>query len=127
MIKKNESGFTLIEVLVAMAILAVGLLGTGIMQAHFASGNAQSRQLIHASDILTNKIEELTNISSSTHPDLQQSNNPHSETITDYRLDYTVTWNVTDNVDETLSLDLSVTWSTGGRSHDVSVHWIKAL
>lgn len=125
--QNKESGFTLIEVLIAMALLAVGLLALGMMQAHFAEGNAQSRQMIHATDIVTNKIEELSSISDSTHPDLQESGNPHTENITSYPLDYTLEWNVDDNTDQTLTIDLTVRWSTGGQGHNVRVSWLKAL
>jgi len=127
MIHNNKAGFTLIEVLIAMAILAVGLLGLGMMQAYFAEGNANSRQIIHATDVGTNKIEELSSITDPGHADLNPAANPHSESVNDYPLDYTVSWDVTDNGDNTLDIDLTVSWDQGGQNHSINFRWIKGL
>ncbi|MCF8111451.1 MAG: prepilin-type N-terminal cleavage/methylation domain-containing protein [Desulfobacteraceae bacterium] len=128
----NDSGFTLIEVLLAVALLSVGLLALGIMQAHFAAGNANSRQLIYATDVATNKIEELANITDSTDSDLSftdpgDPNDIHTETNTDYPLDYVLEWDVIDNGDQTRTIVLTVRWSTGGRNHEVNMNWVKGF
>ena len=127
MIRNNESGFTLIEVMMAVVIFSIGLLGLAMMQAHFASGNADSRQLIRATDIASNQIETLANISDPGDPALNPSTNPHTLTVTNYPLDYDVSWDVTDNGDQTRTIDLTVSWTTGDQNHNVSLTWIKGL
>lgn len=127
MIRNNESGFTLIEVMMAVVIFSIGLLGLGMMQAHFAAGNADSRQLIRATDIASNQIETLANISDPGDPALNPNTNPHTLTVNSYPLNYDVSWDVTDNGDQTRTIDLTVTWTTGDQNHNVSLRWIKGL
>ena len=118
----NDSGFTLIEVLVAIALLSIGLLALGMMQAYFAEGNARSRQLTHATDVGINKVEELAN-------DNSLSAGSYSETVTDYPLRYVLNWTVTNDTTPTgarvFDIDLSVNWSSDGRSHAVNYNWIR--
>lgn len=123
--QETESGFTIIEVVFAMAILAIGLFGLGIMQAHFAEGNTQSRQMIHATDIATNQIEELANADPT--DAALDTDVTHNETNTEHPMNYNLTWDVTNNMDQTYTIDLTVSWSTAGRDHEVNVSWIKAL
>jgi len=119
MVHKDESGFTLIEVLLSMAILAIGLLALGLMQAHFAEGNARSRQFVHATDIAAGKIEELANMA---HDDVASD----EEQVHDYPLDYKVVWEVEEE-DDHLAIDITVEWEAGGIDRNVSFHWRKGI
>lgn len=55
----NESGFTLIEVLIALSIFAVGLLALASMQVTSLRGNANSQMLTAATALAEGTIEEL--------------------------------------------------------------------
>ncbi|HIE65107.1 MAG: prepilin-type N-terminal cleavage/methylation domain-containing protein [Nitrospira sp.] len=55
------NGFTLIEVMIAMVILSLGLLGTLGMIATSIRGNAFSQQISIATSLATDKIEEMKN------------------------------------------------------------------
>ncbi len=57
--KKNQSGFTLIEVLIGMTVFAIGILGVAAMQLSAMKGNSYASHLTEASTITQNKIEEL--------------------------------------------------------------------
>lgn len=46
---KNENGFTLIEVLIALAIFSVGILGVGLMQIDATSGNKNAQSTTYSS------------------------------------------------------------------------------
>lgn len=55
----KESGFTLLEVLIALVIFAVGILGAASMQISSIQGNSHGRQVSEASGILSDRIETL--------------------------------------------------------------------
>ena len=56
---KNDKGFTLIEVLIAMAILSVGLLGTAALITGIIKGNQISNRLTIATTLAQDKMEEI--------------------------------------------------------------------
>jgi type IV pilus assembly protein PilV len=58
----NTKGFTLIEVLVGLIILAVGLLGVAGMQLTSVKGNSFSNNLTQASYVAQDRIEHLKNL-----------------------------------------------------------------
>ncbi len=88
----KERGFTLIEVLIAMAIFSIGILGVGTMQIRSTSGNTSARIRTEASVWAQDRVETLMLLSYGS-TDLNPANNPHSvnEGL------YTVDWNVWDD------------------------------
>ena len=56
---RKEDGFTLLEVLVSMAILSIGLLGLLGMTIHAMHSNAYSEDYIIANNLVIDKAEEL--------------------------------------------------------------------
>lgn len=59
-----ENGFTLIEVMVSIVILAIGLLGLAPMMAISITGNAFANEATEATVLAQDKIEELKNMAS---------------------------------------------------------------
>ncbi len=57
----NNNGFTLIEVLVAMVILSVGLLGTAALITGIIRGNKVSNRITTATTLVQDKMEEIKN------------------------------------------------------------------
>lgn len=55
----NNSGFTLMEVLVAMVILTVGLLGTAALIIGIINGNKTSNRISTATVLAQDKMEEI--------------------------------------------------------------------
>lgn len=55
----NEEGFTLLEVLVALVIFAVGILGVYTMQISSIRGNSKGRQVSEATNDGADRIEQL--------------------------------------------------------------------
>lgn len=65
----NKKGFTLIEVLVGLVILAIGLLAIAGMQLVSVKGNSFSSHLTQASILAQDRLETLRNLPWE-HPDL---------------------------------------------------------
>jgi type IV pilus assembly protein PilV len=60
--KRGEAGFSLIEVLVAMTILAIGMMGVAGLQITAINGNSFSIKKTEASALAADKIEAYQNI-----------------------------------------------------------------
>ena len=73
---KEQSGFTLIEVMIALVILAVGILALGTMQIVSIRSNAFSSEMTYTSMLAQQKLEELKNLPS-TDTRLQAGNHPN--------------------------------------------------
>jgi type IV pilus assembly protein PilV len=58
----NNSGFTLMEVLVAMVILSVGLLGTAALITGIISSNKLSNRISTATVLAQDKMEEIRGV-----------------------------------------------------------------
>ena len=54
----GEKGLTLIEVLIAMVVFAVGIMGLGMMQVSSIRGNADSMHLTSSCQLATKQMEE---------------------------------------------------------------------
>lgn len=89
---RNDAGFTLVEVLLAMAIFSIGILALAALQTTYISYNASSRMQTEAAVVATQWLERLK-VLPDDHADLDPVNNPHERTDGVYQ----VTWNVTDN------------------------------
>ena len=58
-VKKSNSAFTLLEVLIALVILAVGILGIASMQISAIRGNSHGRQISEATSTASALMEDL--------------------------------------------------------------------
>jgi type IV pilus assembly protein PilV len=60
-IRKNEKGFTLIEVMISMVILAIGILGLAPLMVLSIYSNTYSQDLTQATAVAQDRIEQLKN------------------------------------------------------------------
>ena len=58
----NNKGFTLIEVLVAMVILSIGLLGTAALITGIINGNKVSNRITTATVLAQDKMEDIRRV-----------------------------------------------------------------
>ena len=90
----REGGFTIIEVILAISLLAIGLLAIANMQITAIRGNSSARRTSERVTWAQDKFEELMTLAYS-HADLAESGNTHVEASPP--AGYTVEWDVTDN------------------------------
>jgi type IV pilus assembly protein PilV len=131
----NQKGFSLIELLIAMSILAIGLLALAQMQITSIRGNAYSSTTTDATTVAQDRLEQLIGLTYSsltTDTDLAAGNHPAgTQTIggtqTVQGITYTITWSITDDfpITNTKAMDLDVTWTENSQSRTVSVQSVK--
>jgi len=137
----QSSGFTLVEVLIAMFIFSVGILGMGAMQVRAIQGNSHARQISEATNIAADQIEMiagLTYTSLFTDPSLNDDVPPNgnaglnsvsapdeSTTTADGR--YQIFWNVADDYPLANSKTIRVIVRQMGQTKTVSLETIKLI
>lgn len=113
---KKEDGYTLIEVLIAITIFAVGLLAVAGMQTSAIRMNSTAGKLTNLSTWGMDKIEELLAYPYS-HPLLDSAGNPHQEVLGDY----TISWTIIDNNPVSNTKNIKVTVTGLGKRTDISI------
>ncbi len=150
----NKKGFTIIEVMIAIVVLAIGLLGAGAMQVAAIKGNANSSKLTEATNLAAAQIENILSLSAGD-PLLANNNNvpfkrmgilglvgPGNnmmqvvDDVADNSItsgEYTIYWNGTPHNDPVTGLQVGidmqvhVVWNEGGRVRTVSMNFVKVL
>ena len=115
-ILEKENGFTLIEVLIAITIFAVGMLAVAGMQTSAIRMNSIAGKLTNLSTWGMDKIEELSALPYSD-PLLDSADNPHQELSGDY----TISWTVIDNNPVTNTKNITVTVTCQGKRADIGI------
>jgi prepilin-type N-terminal cleavage/methylation domain-containing protein len=140
--RQNEAGFSLIEVMVAMVILTVGILGIMVLQVKSARYTALSTSATRATALARMHMETIiqADYDAPGMADINTSNNSMlgSRKNVDYRnVDvkgkgvrlgrYTLCWNTADNmpVKNTRTIVVIVSWNHGRRARQFT--FIKPL
>ena len=110
----TDQGFTLVEVMIGMAIFLIGFLAIGSMQIAAINGNAGAREATEAATRATDQLETLIAL-------------PYESIVDGEVTDgaYNVTWDVTNNtpLDNTKTIMVTVEWlHRGPRSFTVTYY-----
>ncbi len=110
LLKKGE-GFTLLEVMIALVILSVGLLGLAALQLVAVKGNAFSSEMTYATMLAQQHAEILKSLP---YTDADLTQGAHSAMASSKGVQYTVAWNIADNSPDTdmKTINLTVTWQS---------------
>jgi prepilin-type N-terminal cleavage/methylation domain-containing protein len=114
----TNEGFTLVEVMIGMAIFLIGFLAIGTMQIAAINGNAGAREATEAATRATNQLETLIALPFESIDD--------GDPVT--KGGYTVSWEVLDEIKspstvlpKTKTITVTVTWEQRGpRSFEVT-------
>jgi type IV pilus assembly protein PilV len=129
---QKDQGFTLIEVLIAITIFAIGLLAVAAMQTSAIKVNSTADQITTRISWAQDKIEELMALPYSD-PLLEDLGNPpsgtdsagnlHQEKISEGSVNYTILWTVTNNTP--ISGNKLITVTVTGKGKTTRVSYIK--
>ncbi len=119
----NNKGFTLIEILIGLILLAIGLLAIGALQITSTRGNFFSNNLMQATYVAQDRLEFLKNLSFEDDPQIQNgSSNNGTTTISGIVFNWS--YNVVANGD-VRNINLTVTWNDGV-DHNLSFSTIRS-
>ena len=115
----TNEGFTLVEVMIGMAIFLIGFLAIGTMQIAAINGNAGAREATEAATRATSQLETLIALPFESIVD--------GDSVTDGS-PYRVSWEVLDEIEspstvlpKTKTITVTVTWEQRGpRSFEVT-------
>ncbi|MHC4761706.1 MAG: type IV pilus modification PilV family protein [Planctomycetota bacterium] len=111
----TNEGFTLVEVMIGMAIFLIGFLAVGSMQIAAINGNADAREATEAATRATDQLETLIAL-------------PFESIVDGDSVDGAVSWEVLDGtpalntpLPDTKTITVTVTWEQRGpRSFEVT-------
>ena len=116
-----ESGYTLIETMIAIAIFAIGFLAIASLQIAASKTNRAGSDYTQATTIATDRMERLMNLPYGD-GDLDPAANPHPAPPDDQQGKYNIQWNVTetdlnaDGTNDAKIINMTITWDRLGNS-----------
>ena len=105
------AGFTLIEVMIALVVLAAGLLALATMQIVSIRSNAFSSEMTYSTMLAQQQLEILKNMNFSD-GNLSSGNHTLPHIIGDKGILYTVSWQVVDTTADMKTITLQVIWQS---------------
>lgn len=121
----GNDGFSIIEVLIGLAIFSIGFLAVASMQITAVNLNSGSKFRTEATTLALDKVEELLALPY-TSAGLQAV--PVTPRVPEHISRYSRTYTVTDNTPMTYTktIQVRVDWPEGGRIRNVTLDFIKA-
>ena len=125
--EKKSRGFTLVEVLVAILILTVGLLGMAALTVGIIKGNKLSSDLTTATTLAQDKMEDLRRLGYSGTPAADDTNTEAYGTISDYARYKRVTETDVDSpAADMKTITVTAYWQDPIKEHSVELKTILA-
>ena len=126
----TQSGFTIIEVMIAVSIFAIGFLAISSLQFTASRNNRTASEITLAVTIATDRMESLMALPFN-HEDLNPDSNPHPESQGKYDLQWVVAdvdMNV-DGVNDAKTVSMTISWERlaqpGANARTITIDFIK--
>jgi type IV pilus assembly protein PilV len=125
----TDRGYTLIEIMIAISIFAIGFLAIAYMQITASKNNRTGSEITEAANIATDRIEMLM-VLDFDDPLLDPAANPHPSAPDNTQGKYSIQWIVTDTdlnadgTDDSKVIDMTVSWPGAGNKA-VNIDFIK--
>lgn len=138
---KDQYGFTLIEIMIAVTVFAIGILAVAAMQIESVRGNSLASGLTEATMAAQSRMEQLMSLNYND-PILSDADNDGTGGLNDTvspdgtsqytgttSAIYNVFWNIAVNspVNNTKQIRVIVQWTQNGRSRTVILNSVKSL
>lgn len=121
---RGTGGFTLLEVLIAVSIFAIGILAVATMQISAIHGNRLGNEFTQAISLAQMKIEELKNediVSAAlTAGNYTDPSNPIDATEANGGI-FTRSWVIANYTADSRTVTVTVAWTVAGASHNVTI------
>ena len=139
--KSNQKGFSLIEILIAITVFAIGILAVGKMQIAAIKGNSFANDITKATTLAQDRMEELISLSYDDTDSLDDNDTDDKAGLddTDAAADhkdannpvdgrYNIFWNIAPDhpIDNTKEIRVIITWTDKGAEKKVSISSMKA-
>ena len=115
--QKGSAGFSLIEVLIALSIFTIGILGVATLVISSINENGLARRVTEATALAEDRLESMLAL-------------PYEDIDTGQSTEgaYTVSWNVAEDiiVAQTKSITVIVTWQYHGNDRNVTIQHLLA-
>lgn len=120
---RKDEGFTLLEILISLAIFSIGIIAVAGMQATSIDGNNLAGKYTQGANLGISEIEKII----ATAYDDATLNNGTAGTVTQGI--YTVNWTVTDAVpiSSVKNINMIVTWNIGDEQKTFTANYYKAV
>jgi len=127
--KINGNGFTIIEMLIAMSIFAIGFLAVASLQISAGKSNRTASDITNAVNIASDRMERLMGISYD-NAFLDPAANPHLDNQGKYNIQWVVTNTDlnADGINDAKIVNLTVSWAPylgGANQRNVNIDFIK--
>ncbi|MCA9679719.1 MAG: prepilin-type N-terminal cleavage/methylation domain-containing protein [Kofleriaceae bacterium] len=115
--RRGDAGFTIIEVLVALTVMAIGLVGVLALEKGAVQASGYSRRATEASVLGEDKLEELRTVAIRSVVGGSDRVDAAGTATTDGP--FTRTWTI-DWISDTADLGVAVSWEEPDGSHQIS-------
>jgi prepilin-type N-terminal cleavage/methylation domain-containing protein len=133
-VRQRTGGFTLVEVMIVIGILAFGLVSLAAMQLKAMHGSDRGRHATYAAAVAENKMEQLQQdpwasiaVTTGFVADPVEQNDVQLDGGTTLERAYNVSYQITDVADDyTRAIDVQVSWTEeGGEARSVTLSSVR--